>query len=136
MLIAQINVENSLHCWALLTGAGAVIGWLFKLLIQSKDEISKMSLLEKDRIIAELTAERKMTHGLAAEAIEIALGEANWHREKEGKPPIDPVPAVLPKTETLVVQPADAASERKAMESLVRLLQTETGRTADRPDTR
>ncbi len=121
-------MENGLHCWALLIGSGAVIACLFKLLIVAKDELARATLAERDRVIEALTAAESQLRSLAADAVEIAFGEANWNRHQEGKPPIDPTPAIVPAISATHNAPADAATDRKALEALVQILRAETGR--------
>ena len=90
----------------MLLGSGAVIAFLFKLLISSKDREMALLIAEKDRMRFEIETRnrqneiemesiKKSYEEMAAEALKSARDTANYYRAKEGKPPIIPVAAVI-----------------------------------------
>lgn len=128
MLFAQSFMREDNVCWFLLLGSGAVIAVLFKLLIASKDEIAKALISEKDRVIVELVTEKLRNKEIAAEALAIAVEEVNWHRQAEGKPPIDTSQAGVPERRLPGTAAEKEKAEGKSMQALVEIIKRETGR--------
>lgn len=79
-----------------LAGAGGVIAFLFRALIVAKDREAALVMAEKDWLLAEKISAEKSYKELAAEALKSAIDTTNFYRAKEGKPPIIPLPAVVP----------------------------------------
>ena len=123
MIFAEFDVGTMLtYAAVLLGGAGTVIGVLFKLLISAKDEASKLRDAEKDRLIADLVSERKANKEIRDEAIKSALEQANYNRQRDGKPPVVIVPPVIPLSNSPSTQAQrDAADIQTAMATLAEI---------------
>lgn len=124
MLIAEAFLGMSNDAMVALAGAGGVIALLFRLLIASKDEVLASVLKERDRIVSELTAERNSAKEFGREALQSALDTANYYRSQQGKPPLIPVGAVAPPTNspsTLKQRVADELGPHWATLALIKL---------------
>jgi hypothetical protein len=90
---------DPLYILGLFAGSGAVIAFLFRLLIGSKDREYAAMVVAKDRAIADLDALRKSYASIAEDAVKTAIDQANFYRRKyEDKPPLVITAPVLPES--------------------------------------
>lgn len=94
MLLAEVDLGVG---WVigLLSGSGAVIAYLFRMLITSHNEKYELLLAEKERQNKELETAKNSLKEIAAEAVRSYLATANHYRQKEGHPPIVPLAPVV-----------------------------------------
>lgn len=94
-IIAQSIVIDGVYVIALLAGAGSVIGILFKMLLASKENEFKLLMTQKEKALADLESQKKSYQEVASEALKSAMDTANYYRQRDGKAPIIPLPAVV-----------------------------------------
>lgn len=87
---------------SLFMGSGAVIAFLFRALITSKDNEMKAAmsaynaaLTERDRLMSEKVSAEKSYKEVASEAYRTATDILNHYRKMEGKPPVLPPAPVV-----------------------------------------
>jgi len=91
MFFAETNgiLISTLSVLGIFGGAGAVIAFLFRLLIASKDREFAMLLAQKEVERLDLEGMKKSYQEIAVEAQQTAINTANYYREKyESKPPL------------------------------------------------
>lgn len=88
MLVADGTLGFSNDVLIVLGSGCGVIALLFRLLISSKDDILKLALHEKDRLIEELTSERDHARKFCQDALQAALEQLNHARALEKKAPL------------------------------------------------
>lgn len=94
MMLAQMGADVA-WVFGLLAGSGAVIAYLFRMLITAKKEKYELLLAEKERQNKELESAKNSMKEIASEAVRSYLATANHYRQKEGMPPIVPLVAVV-----------------------------------------
>lgn len=126
-MIAEGITISSAYAITIIAGAGAIIALLFRLLITAKDEKTALLIAQKDSLLAERDSVRKSYEEIAAEAIKSARDNANYYREKEGKPPLIMAAPVIPESHSPSTAKQREAAHIQTMRAAVAVIKLAAG---------